>query len=221
MKTEVRFYCRRVTQELTLWLVGTIGPKTDPPTSTRSNSPLGIISPTPAFTHSDVQNEATNGVPLLGSRPPSRPEYPPQSLASGIQEVTTDTSGIIFEFNALAYDNPTLDRSHTEGQLLSAILDHMHNPHDNEVTRFSDSWVGDGEATRPQVGSPPVEARFWSADIMRRAMTRLALPKRVYCKPREETVIWVSTVPISPTQKGNVTAIALGDSPYSFQGRRV
>ena len=69
MKTEVRFYCRPVTQELTIWLVGTIRCKADPPTNTRSNGPLGIASPPPLSTPSEVQREATNRMELPEPKP--------------------------------------------------------------------------------------------------------------------------------------------------------
>jgi hypothetical protein len=39
METEVSFYCRRVTQELTLWLVGTIGGETNPAANARPDGP--------------------------------------------------------------------------------------------------------------------------------------------------------------------------------------
>jgi len=176
------------------WLVGSIGRDPDPPANTRSNGPLSITPSTPVFIHSDVQNEATNRMPL--PEPLLLPEYPPQS----------SSGGTIFESNALAYDDPTPDQFHIEDQLSSTAPDHKHNFHDQEATRFSDPGSGGEEMTWLPVGSPPVRAKNAGSqrpDAGKRVMTqdeerkmRRTLPKRSQSpEPREET--WVSVVPIS------------------------
>ena len=62
---------------LTPWLVGTIGGLTGPSAGTWFS---GIAQPTPALIPIEIEREATDRVALPEPRPPSTPEYHPQSL---------------------------------------------------------------------------------------------------------------------------------------------
>lgn len=117
------FYCLRVVQELTLWLVGTIGRQTDLSTNTRSGGLLSINLQTLPSTPCEIEHEVTNavrrGAVLQEPRPPSRPEYPPQSIPGRTREVNADTDGSIFESIPLIHDDPMADLSHIQGQFSS------------------------------------------------------------------------------------------------------
>ena len=76
IETEVCFYCRRVTQELTLWPVGTIGRETDPLVNMWSDGQLG----TPLFIPDEIEHGAANTMAPPGPRPPSRSESPPRDV---------------------------------------------------------------------------------------------------------------------------------------------
>ena len=150
MKTEVCFSCQRVTQTLTLWLVGTIGGLIGPSTDTWSNS---ITEPTPVFILSEIEHKAMDRVLLLEPQPRSTPECLPQSLPGGTRKVASDAGGTALECDALVYDNPTLDRFHVEDRLSSAILDQKHDFHNKEVIRPLDLGAGNEETTHLPVGS--------------------------------------------------------------------
>lgn len=103
--------------------MGTIGRQTDLSTHTRSSGLLSINLPTHPSTPGEIEHEVTNvvrrGVVLQEPQPPSRPEYPPQSIPGRTREVNTDTDGSIFESIPLTYDDPMVDLSHVEGQFSS------------------------------------------------------------------------------------------------------
>ena len=88
MEAEVCLSYRRVTQELTLWLVGMIGRPTDHSTNTWLNSPFGIAPPTPL--HGIPGQIGENRMMPPEPRPTSRLKCPLQSVPGGIQGVTTD-----------------------------------------------------------------------------------------------------------------------------------
>jgi len=73
---EVWSHCRRVTQGLTLLLVGTIGRWDEVAGGARSNDMLGITPPAPSFAHDEAEREATNRMALSGPRPPLLQENP-------------------------------------------------------------------------------------------------------------------------------------------------
>jgi len=88
IEAEVCLYFRRVTQELTPWLVGTIMHKADP-SEKRSNGPLGVTPPTPTLISSEIEHEAANRMGTPEPRSPSPLEYPPQSVPGCIREAST------------------------------------------------------------------------------------------------------------------------------------
>lgn len=136
-------------------------------------------------------------------RPPSTLGYPSQSLPGSTQEVTSNAGDTAFEYNALAYDNSTLDRFHIEDQLSSATPGQKHDFRNKEVAWFLDLGEGDEETMYLPAGSLEAGTRsdgFQRPDKRKRAMTpdegrkvRRTLPKRSQSlESREETQ--VSTV---------------------------
>ena len=117
------FYCLWAVQELTHRLVGTIGHQTDLSMNTRSGGLLSIHLPTLPSTPGEIEHEVTNavrrGAVLQEPRPPSRSEYPPQSIPGRTREVNADTDGSIFESIPLIHDDPMVDLSHIQGQFSS------------------------------------------------------------------------------------------------------
>ena len=146
---EVCFLRQWVTRALTPQLVGTIGSLTSPLVDKR---PSDITPPTPVLTPSEIQHEAASRISLPEPRPSSPPGYP-HSFSGGTREVTSDAGDTIIESNALAYDNPTLDRFHVEDQSSNMTLDQKYDFHGEEVKRYSDPGAGDEEMTRlPEEG---------------------------------------------------------------------
>jgi len=88
MKTEVCPYSLRVTQELTPWLVGSIGDNADPPADIQPDVSLDVILPIPLLTPSEVEHEETNSTKSPEPQPPSLSERPSPSLP-GRREPTT------------------------------------------------------------------------------------------------------------------------------------
>ena len=82
---EVCFSRRGITRELTSQLVGTIGGLTDPSADTWSDD---IASPISVLIPSEIEHEATNMVSSPEPQPPSRPDWPQQSVSPRTQEVT-------------------------------------------------------------------------------------------------------------------------------------
>jgi len=84
MKTEVCLYGRHVTQELTLWLVGSIGGNANPPAGIQPDNSLEVVLPTPLLTPNEIEHEATNGTASPEPQPPSLSECPsPNPLSRG------------------------------------------------------------------------------------------------------------------------------------------
>jgi len=133
MKTEVCLYSRRVTQKLTLLLVGTIGNNTDPPADMQSDGPPDATLPvTPLLIDipNEIEHEATNETGPLEPQPPSLSEYPSPSLCSYSWEAAADTGGSISDYTSFT--------SAVEELLSStSISHHGHDPYDGEI--FPDS----------------------------------------------------------------------------------
>ena len=92
MKTEVCLYSRHVTQELTLWLVGSIGGNADPPADIQPDDSLGVVFPTPLLTTNEIEHEATNGTGSPEPQPPSLPKRASPSLPSRGEPTTLSHS---------------------------------------------------------------------------------------------------------------------------------
>jgi len=61
MKTEVCLYSLHVMQELTLWLVGSIGDRADSPADIQPDDSLELTLPTPRLIPNEIELETTNG----------------------------------------------------------------------------------------------------------------------------------------------------------------
>jgi len=123
MKTEVCLYSLHVMQELTLWLVGSIGENADPPADIQPDDSLDITLPTPLLIPNEIEREATNGTESPEPHPPSLLEYPSSSLRSYDWEATADTGGSISDHIFFT--------SAVEELLPSASIPlHDHDPHD-------------------------------------------------------------------------------------------
>jgi len=64
--------------------------------NTQSNNPPRITPPAPLFTHSEIENEATNRIPSSEPRSPSHQESPLQNVPDRTHETTTDAGGPTF-----------------------------------------------------------------------------------------------------------------------------
>ena len=92
MKTEVCLYSRHATQELTLWLVGSIGDSADPPADMQPDDSLDVTLPTPLLTPNEIEHEVTNGTGSLEPQPPSLLECPSPSFPSRGEPTTLSHS---------------------------------------------------------------------------------------------------------------------------------
>ena len=125
MKTEVCLYSRRVTQKLTLSLVGTIRNDVDPPADIQPDGPPDATLPTTLLIPNEIEHEATNGTGSLEPQPSSFSEYPSPSLRSHGWEATADTGGTI--------SNYIFFTSAVEELLPSTSTQHHgHDPYDEE-----------------------------------------------------------------------------------------
>ena len=79
-------------QELTLWLVGSIGENADPPADIQ---PLELTLPAPLIIPNEVEHEATNGTESPEPQPPSPSEYPSPSPPGRVQPATLSHSRYI------------------------------------------------------------------------------------------------------------------------------
>ena len=93
IETEVCLHSRRVTQELTLYLVGVIERPTGSLEKTSTSSPFGISPPAPLRVPREIGHEGPNRVEILEPRPPSHSECSPKIVPGRVQEVTTDSDG--------------------------------------------------------------------------------------------------------------------------------
>ena len=102
METEVRFYCQRVTQELTFWLVGTIGDRTDPAANTQLDGSLNVTLSTPALIPNEIENKVKNSTASPEPRPPSLSKRPPPSLRGYAQRAIPNYRSFIAEEGVLS-----------------------------------------------------------------------------------------------------------------------
>ena len=92
MKTEVCLYSRHVTQELTLWLVGSIGDSADLLADVQPDDSHNVTLPTPLLTPNEIELEVTNGAGSPEPQPPSPSESPLPSLPGREEPVTLPRS---------------------------------------------------------------------------------------------------------------------------------
>ena len=180
---EVCFHCQRVSQELTLRLVGTIERKAaDPPADVRSDNSPDVVSGISLPIPSEIVYEATNGMV-----PPAHVHFPPpQDAPSCVREVVISADNPVPKTPpmepspsySVGTDLDSLDRdpfelsvssrthqTHlvtTRYNLLSgntqAITAAAHQVGDYDPLLFDlVSVVGRDEITRPLPGSQPAE----------------------------------------------------------------
>ena len=163
MKTEVCLYSRRVTQKLTLLLVGTIGNNAHPPADIQPDGLPDAILLTPLPTPDEIEHEATNGTASLELQPPSLSEHPSPSLRSYGWEATADSGGPISDYifftSAMEELLPSTSTPH-----------HGHDPFDGE--RFPNS--GEIPRLRPVMPAAPPIPPFTTPDA------HIMIPQKPY-----------------------------------------